>query len=595
MANPLIWLSGAQPDVLAQVKQDHPKYLGIGSAVLITSTMAAISMAFALHMALKASVVASVPFGLLWGLAIMSLDRWLVVSLVRQPGFRYLLLAVPRLLLGLLFGLIISTPITLQIFQVEIANQMNVDHTNALVAYQNSAAVKNLTAAVNADKAAVAKDQQTLSSGGGTGISPAADPTVQQDNTQLASDKAAAAKAYSAWHCEVYPAAACGPGYVAGNGQGAKADWTQYQTDTTQVGLDQQKLASDMTTLATQNTTDKGNAVSAATTNLTRDKTQLATDQSTLNTMVSKYKGTLAADTGILARLQALDELRMSSFTMFVSELLLFLFFTSIEWLPILVKVLLNFGPVNAYEKALADAEKVSLMRAENEQMTQYLRSVRETEEIRQESQDVYLRWRKETLPRLVEEELAARESVARYRLAQWQQRAMSVPLDDDTKDMFTPGGFSCTGVKRAPDWMARPAQVRRRQPLARLRLRPRLTAAWHAFRLSGNAAVRTTGPLRLLHPAQSPGHVVQLPQQPEVGLVVGERHPVGFLRFICLSQADEGVTAVGVIAGVLGVPGQHGLAGLQQLVPQEAGQVAVAALVLGDDEQVPVRGDKGG
>jgi hypothetical protein len=501
VANPIIWLSGAQPEILVQVKQDHAKYVGIGSAVLITSTMAAVSMAFALHMALSASVVAAMPFGLLWGLAIMSLDRWLVVSLVRQPGFRYLLLAVPRLLLGLLFGVIISTPITLQIFHVEIANQLSVDHTNALVAYQNSSAVKHLTAAVSADKAAVAADQQTLASGGGTGISPASDPTIQQDSTQLASDNSAARKAYAAWHCEEYPDAACGSGYVVGDGPAAKADWSEYQTDLTQVGLDQQKLKSDMATLADQNNTDRSTALANASSNLSRDKTQLASDQSALNALVSKYKGTLATDTGILARLQALDELRMSSFTMFMTELLLFLFFTAIEWLPILVKVLLNFGPVNAYERALAEYEKVSLMRAENEQMTQYLRSVRELEEIRQESEAVYFRWRKDALPRLVDEELAARESVARYRLAQWQQRAMSVPYNADTQDLFTPGGFSFMGAKRTPEWTARPGQVKRLQRPSGPRLWPRLKAARQAFLTAGNTAVRNTGPIRTTGP----------------------------------------------------------------------------------------------
>jgi Domain of unknown function (DUF4407) len=241
--------------------------------------------------------------------------------------------------------------------------------------------------------------------------------------------------------------------------------------------------------------------VNSAAGNLVRDKAQLAADQSTRNTLVNKYKATLAAATGILARLQALDEIRMSSLTMFLTELLLFLFFTAIEWLPVLVKVLLNFGPVNAYEKALTEAEKVSLMRAENEQMTQYLRSVRELEEIRQESEDVYLRWRRDALPRLVEEELAARESVARYRLAQWQQRAMSVPYEADTRDIFTPGGFSFMGAKRAPEWTARPGRIRRLQRLSRLRLRPRVTAAWQAFRMAGNAAVRTTGPIRTTGP----------------------------------------------------------------------------------------------
>jgi len=109
VANPLIWLSGAQPEILAEFKHDQPKYVGIGSAVLITSTMAAVSMTFALHIALDASVLVAIPFALAWGLAIMSLDRWLVVSMTRKQ----LLLAIPRALLGLLFGIIISTPLTL--------------------------------------------------------------------------------------------------------------------------------------------------------------------------------------------------------------------------------------------------------------------------------------------------------------------------------------------------------------------------------------------------------------------------------------------------------------------------------------------------
>src|SRR5258708_3159287 len=147
MGRLLIWLSGAQPDILAQCKQDRPKYIGVGSAVLVTSSVAVVSMTFALHIALPpnfplplpfaspfalhialaAKFPVAVPFAFAWGLAIMSLDRWLVVSLVRQSPLRYFLLALPRLLLGLLFGVIISTPLTLQIFHVEIDNQIAID------------------------------------------------------------------------------------------------------------------------------------------------------------------------------------------------------------------------------------------------------------------------------------------------------------------------------------------------------------------------------------------------------------------------------------------------------------------------------------
>src|SRR6185437_1351978 len=101
MGNPLIWLSGAEPDILINFKHDRPKYIGTGSAVLFTSCIAAMSMAFAVHMALKAPVTAAVACGLAWGTGILSLDRWLVSTMTRKQG---LMLAVPRVLLALLFS-----------------------------------------------------------------------------------------------------------------------------------------------------------------------------------------------------------------------------------------------------------------------------------------------------------------------------------------------------------------------------------------------------------------------------------------------------------------------------------------------------------
>ena len=50
----LIWLSGARPEILALTPTDSGKYVGIGSAVLMTSSMATISMVFALTTALIA-------------------------------------------------------------------------------------------------------------------------------------------------------------------------------------------------------------------------------------------------------------------------------------------------------------------------------------------------------------------------------------------------------------------------------------------------------------------------------------------------------------------------------------------------------------
>jgi hypothetical protein len=505
VGNLLIWLSGAQPDILAEFEHDRAKYIGIGSAVLITSTMAAVSMSFALHMALNANLALAIPFALAWGLAIMSLDRWLVVSLARQPGYRYLLLAVPRALLGLLFGIIISTPLTLQIFHVEIDNQISIDHTNATAAYNTSPAVQDLTAAVTADQNQVATYQGVINSGGGGGTTPAQNSTLATLKSEQTSDQSQAQSYYKSWHCELY--GGCGGGYVQGDGPAATYDHGQYVYYTGQAQSVQRQITADQGEFAKQDAALATTTTKNARINLAGAQAKLTRDQSTLNALKANYKSTLASDTGILARLQALEQLRMSSPVLFMAEFLLFLFFTAIEWLPIMVKLLLNFGPENTYEKALAQAEQVSLMRAENERMTEYLRSVREQSELHQESEQIYHEWMNQVLPELIRDELAARENVARYRLAQWQQHALAVPVRAGAESLFSPGGFSFTGGKRTPEWTRRPGPFRRWQRRPRPRMRTRAAAALAAFRGAGSPALSATGPLQALR-ATGPLHL---------------------------------------------------------------------------------------
>ena len=84
MGDFLIWLSGVSRQLLGQCTTERPKFIGLGAAILVTAGMAAVSLSFALVSALKAPVWLAVFFALLWGLAIMSLDRLFVVSMHRQ-------------------------------------------------------------------------------------------------------------------------------------------------------------------------------------------------------------------------------------------------------------------------------------------------------------------------------------------------------------------------------------------------------------------------------------------------------------------------------------------------------------------------------
>jgi hypothetical protein len=319
-------------------------------------------MTFALHIALNASVPAALPFAVAWGLAIMSLDRWLVASISRKQ----LLLAIPRALLGLLFGVIISTPLTLQIFHVEIANQIAVDHTNAAAKYNSSPAVTTLTDLVNADQQQVYRNQAMQANGGaGSSTPPAKDPFLVQLQETLASDKKMVIYYQNAANCELYGGIGCSS-IVHSNvelGPGPTYEWyvNQGNSYSNQVNSTELQIKNELKSLAQTNQTNQAKAVSNARTDLVPALAKLAKDQAALNTLKDSYDTTLGNDTGILASLEALDQLRTSSPVVFAAEFLLFLFFTAIEWLPIGVKVLLSLGPENTYEKLLARAEQASL------------------------------------------------------------------------------------------------------------------------------------------------------------------------------------------------------------------------------------------
>jgi hypothetical protein len=339
-------------------------------------------MTFALHSALKVSLIWAIPLAIAWGFAIMSLDRWLMISLARPPtgklrGYRLLVpLALSRLGLAILFGTIISTPLTLQVFHPEIAQRISIDQTTAASNFQASLKSNALYIKVEKDQQAVAADQAVIDSDGGTGVSPADDKVLTSLNTQLNQDLQHEQNNYYQWHCEIYGT----PGHcTVGPGPAAAANWNSYQYYQGQVVNDRTQIHAEQQRLNAQNKTDAAAAMTAAQQNRATDKATLAADMTVLNILKNSFNSNNAANSGILASLQALEELRASHPTVFWAELLLFLFFTAIECLPVLVKVLLVLGPENYYEQLLAHAEQAGFL-VEKQAIT--LASVGRLEEI---------------------------------------------------------------------------------------------------------------------------------------------------------------------------------------------------------------------
>lgn len=100
--------------------------MGIGGVVFFTGLLAALSSGYAFYTIFDSYIFASI-FGFIWGLMIFNLDRFIVSSMRKTGGFwRQFFIALPRILLAAVLGIVISKPLELKIFEKEIDKQLNV-------------------------------------------------------------------------------------------------------------------------------------------------------------------------------------------------------------------------------------------------------------------------------------------------------------------------------------------------------------------------------------------------------------------------------------------------------------------------------------
>lgn len=112
--------SGSNPAILKKSPTDINKYIGIGATIFFTGVLAFIASAYAIHTVFD-SWIASLGFGLTWGLMIFNLDRYIVSSMKRQgSGLQDFFTALPRLVLAVIISIVISKPLELKIFEKEI-------------------------------------------------------------------------------------------------------------------------------------------------------------------------------------------------------------------------------------------------------------------------------------------------------------------------------------------------------------------------------------------------------------------------------------------------------------------------------------------
>ena len=78
-----------------------------------------------------AAVLFAIFFGLIWGLAIFNMDRYIVSSISKSGTTnQQILQATPRILLAIMIGLVISRPLELKIFDKEIRQKLKTSYLN---------------------------------------------------------------------------------------------------------------------------------------------------------------------------------------------------------------------------------------------------------------------------------------------------------------------------------------------------------------------------------------------------------------------------------------------------------------------------------
>lgn len=147
--------SGADTDILKQCsKGEQNKFVGVGATVFFTALMAFLASSYALF-AVFDNLILALFFGVIWGLLIFNLDRY-IVSTIKKTGniASELIQASPRLILAIIIAIVISKPLELKIFEKEI-NQVLLEQKNQLtlnnkeqIAQQFSPKVEELKAEI---------------------------------------------------------------------------------------------------------------------------------------------------------------------------------------------------------------------------------------------------------------------------------------------------------------------------------------------------------------------------------------------------------------------------------------------------------------
>jgi hypothetical protein len=351
-------LGGADPKVLGDerlegLSGERTRFVAMAGILVTTASVAAVSMFFALHHGVGISQGWAIVFAFFWGLVILNIDRFLVISMSGTRGRPWQMFGImlPRLILAALLAAVVSTPLVLQIFAKDISAELPILQQQKSAQFNQK--LNDGTDAKNLQK--IQAQINALNGNGGSSTPIQNDQAaIAKLNGEISAAKAQANTDYAKWQCEAggLRGSLCPPGTSGLVGQGplANADEEKYNSDENTVSnLQNQLNAAEHQLKSDQNTASQNVAAQQATLkSLDAQKQQL---QASINAQIAAYDNSNDKDNGLLAQINALDAASAINPGLSIAHWTVLALFFAIEILPVSVKCLLLLGRKTGYER----------------------------------------------------------------------------------------------------------------------------------------------------------------------------------------------------------------------------------------------------
>ncbi|HEU4859750.1 MAG TPA: DUF4407 domain-containing protein [Chitinophagaceae bacterium] len=361
--NFLWWCSGAHQKLLKQFPSEHSKYSGLGAVLLATFVLATISAGYAIY-TVFGNWLWTIGFAIIWGLIIFNFDRFLV-STMRKYGVsrrKQIMMAIPRLALALLIGVVIARPLEMKIFEKEINVKMTKNLHDKIRLNDSLLAMEYKNQLVNAES-----ERQRL-----LGRKLAIEDTLH--NLQSA-----------------YLQEADGTG---GSRQRGIENITRLKQDA--FNLARVQFAPELLLLE-QNLKSQDSLVSGA--------------KASMEDKRKQFETTAMANMGFLERNKALADLSAEENSVFWASLLISMLIILIEIGPVLSKLMMPLGP---YDIALAKEELLHMANEEGE--------IRKDKVERFERRKIYHEKQKEMSDTLAEKVVQLQQKNIDRELDKWER-----------------------------------------------------------------------------------------------------------------------------------------------------------------------------